>query len=206
MLKDIEAMLRNGKPENLPLIFDNFQRLDFVKTLEECLGEPLPRAQEALIDLFERKDLSLPPVLTVSELLDKLASIYLEPRCQQPTFLINHPAELSPLAKSTDGISHRFELIVNGVELVNAYEEENDPELQRAKFEAQANAHGRSGLTADEDDYCRVLEWGLPPTAGWGLGVDRLCMMLTGQTRINEVLLGGGILFQPFEKEEPPQK
>ncbi|ORY75081.1 hypothetical protein BCR37DRAFT_331170, partial [Protomyces lactucae-debilis] len=193
MLRDIEQVVRKDSPSDAPLIFEHFQQLDFVKTLEQCLGETLPRTQLDLLDLFARHNLTLPTETTIPELLDSLAGLYLEPLCQQPTFLVNHPAELSSLAKSTDGISHRFELIVNGVELINAYEEENDPLLQRVKFEAQAKASGRTGLTADEDDYCKVLEWGMPPTAGWGLGVDRLCMLLCGQTRINEVLLDGGI-------------
>ena len=76
------------------------------------------------------------------------------------------------------------------MELINAYEEENDPSVQRANF----SRHG--ALTPDEEDYCSALEWGLPPTGGWGVGIDRLCMLLTNTQRINEVLIASGIQYQ----------
>ncbi len=107
----------------------------------------------------------------------------------QPTFVIDHPLSESPLAKEHRDkpfVAERFELVVSGCELVNAYTEQNDPEVQRQLFEMQSR-HSDSGLP--DDWYVQVLEYGLPPTGGWGMGLDRLVMLLTGQTSIKEVLL-----------------
>ncbi|CCG83081.1 Lysyl-tRNA synthetase [Taphrina deformans PYCC 5710] len=175
---------------------DHFQRLDFTSTIEDAIGQELPTDQSALLKLFERLKIDRPEDISVANLYDVLSGRYIEPLCDLPTFVVNLPSALSPLAKSTDGISHRFELYVNRMELVNAYEEENDPQLQRQKFKAQSD--GR--LTVEEEDYCNALEWGLPPTGGFGMGIDRLVMLLTNTTRINETLLAGGIMNQPRNK------
>lgn len=175
---------------------ERFRRLDFTATIETAIGQSLPKDQSALLKLFEKLEIDRPEDTSIGNLYDVLSGRYIEPLCEMPTFVINLPSALSPLAKSTDGISHRFELYVNKMELVNAYEEENDPQLQRQKFMAQSN--GR--LTAEEEDYCNALEWGLPPTGGFGMGIDRLVMLLTNTNRINETLLAGGIMNQPRNK------
>lgn len=173
-----------------------FKRLSFVPTIEKAIGRPLPADTESLVTLFTDLDLAPPADLSLANLYDALSTKYIEPLCQAPTFVTDLPAVLSPLAKSTDGISHRFELYVNKMELANAYEEENDPDVQRQKFRAQNNG----SLTPDEEDYCKALEWGLPPTGGFGMGIDRLIMLLTHSARINETLLAGGIMHQPRAK------
>ncbi|KAI0998838.1 Lysine--tRNA ligase [Podosphaera aphanis] len=179
-----------------------FRRLNFIPTLEEALGETLPdlaepTATEKVIALLARHN--IPPIKspTLPRLLDKLSSIYIEPSCSVPTFIMHHPVCLAPLAKSFEDpsckqvVSARAELFINGIELANMYEEENSPIAQRAKFEEQAlYADGENEGIVDES-YLSALEWGLPPTGGWGCGIDRLVMLLTSSERISDVLSFG---------------
>lgn len=132
---------------------------------------------------------------TVSRILDKLISGLIEPDCVQPTFLLGHPLVMSPLAKDTvDGkgrrIAARFELFVGTRELVNAYEELNDPDEQRKRFLRQQQDRMDGDVEAQIADhrFCDALEYGLPPTAGWGMGVDRVVQLLTENSHIREVL------------------
>lgn len=130
---------------------------------------------------------------TKARLLDKLISHYIEPQCHNPTFIINHPIEMSPLAKphrDDTRLSERFELFVGGFELVNAYTELNDPEIQRSYFEKQMEAKVQGDEEAQDIDenFIDALEYGLPPTAGWGCGLDRLTMILTNKTSIRDVI------------------
>ena len=111
-----------------------------------------------------------------------------------PTFICDHPQIMSPLAKyhrSKPGMTERFELFVNTRELCNAYTELNDPIVQRQLFagQAAAKAMGDDEAQLIDEGFCTALEYGLPPTAGWGMGVDRLTMLLTDQINIKEVLL-----------------
>ncbi|PSR94525.1 hypothetical protein BD289DRAFT_480517 [Coniella lustricola] len=197
-----------------------FDRVEFIPALEEALGQPLPkldssRAVSDIIKLIEDagKDWhrSLPPNPSLSKLLDHMAAEVIEPRSQgRPLYIINHPVCMSPLAKSftcpTTGqqVAARAELFFDGNELANMYEEENDPFKQRRKFLNQARAklaeQGGEVLGEDEDpphvideQYISVLESGLPPTGGWGCGIDRLVMLFTGAKRISDVLPFGNL-------------
>jgi lysyl-tRNA synthetase class 2 len=131
---------------------------------------------------------------TWPRLVDHLLSKYVEPTLIEPTFLFNYPVELSPLAKmhrSEPGLVERFEAFAGGMEFANAFTELNDPDDQRARFEAQradAAAGDEEAMPYDEA-YVRALEHGMPPTGGIGIGIDRLVMLLTGRTTIREVVL-----------------
>ncbi len=129
-----------------------------------------------------------------SALLDKTFDRYVAPDLIQPTFVINHPVRVSPLAKRLPGapeLTARFEPFIGGDEIGNAFSELNDPIDQRARFEAQV----REGIAGDDEahpldeDYLLAMEYGLPPTGGMGMGIDRVLMMLTGCTNLREVIL-----------------
>lgn len=187
-----------------------FKRLEFIPVLEQAMGKSLPdldnQSEEdvarQLLDLVRELGI-IPPVLsTVPRILDRLAETYLEPLCMEPTFITHHPEALSPLAKSSvrNGrkVTERVELFINGNEIVNAYEEENSPTEQRRKFLMQLGWRDEENSAPDvgrsvDEVYCAALEWGLPPTGGWGLGIDRLCMLFAGASKIGEVLTFGGL-------------
>jgi len=127
-------------------------------------------------------------------LIDKLVGDFIEVECDNPAFIIDHPQIMSPLAKyhrSEPGLTERFELFVNQHELLNAYTELNDPKVQLEAFQDQAaqKAAGDDEAQCVDEDFVKALEYALPPTGGWGMGIDRLTMLLTDNCTIKEVLL-----------------
>ena len=175
------------------------RRLDFIPAIEAVIGKKLPELHWSdslakLLRLFHECQLPLPFPVTLPRLLDRLSAYYLEPQCSEPTWIINHPECLSPLSKSfvhpdnQQYVSARAELFVRKTELVNCYEEENSPTEQRHKFRDQLWYHEGDLEAGIDENYLQALEWGLPPTGGWGCGVDRLCMLFSGKERIADVL------------------
>ncbi|GHT76757.1 hypothetical protein AGMMS50262_15860 [Bacteroidia bacterium] len=128
------------------------------------------------------------------KLIDEIFGATSESKYIQPTFITDYPKEMSPLCKqhrSNPELTERFELMVNGKELANAYSELNDPIDQRERFEEQLrlSEKGDDEAMFIDQDFLRALEYGMPPTSGMGIGMDRLVMLLTGQVSIQEVLL-----------------
>lgn len=184
--------------------------IDFIPALNKALEIELPDlsspdARGNLLTIFLIKGLPVPSVPTLPRLLDKLSSIYLEPQCDKPTWIVNTPECLSPLAKSFphpdlphQTVAARAELFIKRKEVVNCYEEENSPDEQRRKFidqQKNASLDGETDFEAQkvDEDYLRALEWGLPPTGGWGCGIDRLSMTLLGKDKISDVLPFGNL-------------
>ncbi|CAI7896936.1 unnamed protein product, partial [Closterium sp. NIES-53] len=173
-----------------------FKRIPMIQGLRDIGGlTDLPtnleteEARQYLEAMCEKHHVQCPPPLTTARLLDKLVGHFIEPKCLSPTFIIDHPQIMSPLAKwhRTDvNLSERFELFVNCHEVCNAYTELNDPIRQRQLFANQGKdrAAGDDEAMKKDDDFCTALEYGLPPTGGWGMGVDRLTMILTDSINI----------------------
>ena len=187
----------NLQPQNLQ--FNRpFEKIEFIPSLESATNKTFPspdqihseESKQFLISLCKESDIDLDKIVTVPRLLDKLIGKLVEPELKQPTFLLHHPLIMSPLAKehrSITGLSERFELFIDGKEVANAYTELNDPELQRQALQLQAGSSDPEAMLPD-DSYCTALEYGLPPTAGWGAGIDRLVMVLTDTKSIRDVI------------------
>ena len=149
---------------------------------------------EALREELRRRGLDAPSEASRGKLIDIAASNLVEPHLVQPTFLLDYPIELSPLAKrkaGVEGVVERFEAFAGGFEFANAYSELNDPVDQRERFEAQQALRqaGDDEVELADEDFLLALEHGMPPAGGLGFGIDRLVMLLTGQTSIREVIL-----------------
>ncbi|XP_044464513.1 lysine--tRNA ligase, cytoplasmic-like [Mangifera indica] len=192
----------NG-PDKDPIEIDftpPFRRIDMIDELEKMANLNIPKdlssdeANKYLQDACLKYDIKCPPPQTTARLLDKLVGHFLEEMCVNPAFIINHPEIMSPLAKwhrSKPGLTERFELFINKHELCNAYTELNDPVVQRQRFAEQLKDRqsGDDEAMALDETFCTALEYGLPPTGGWGLGIDRLTMLFTDSQNIKEVLL-----------------
>lgn len=177
-----------------------YRRIPIIKTLGEKTGRTFPtnlETEEARLFLeavCADHQVNCSPPRTTARLLDKLVEHFIEPECDQPTFLIDHPQIMSPLAKwhrEDSNLTERFELFVCKRELINAYTELNDPIRQRQLFELQVKdrATGDDEAQNLDESFCEALEYGLPPTGGWGIGIDRLVMFLSDKSSIRDVLL-----------------
>ena len=172
-----------------------FARKDFYALVRETAGIDLTRAKEAeLKAALKRKDVPDVDQLAGGKLVDEVFKNFAEPTLVQPTFVLDYPIALSPLAKLKRGDPtrvERWELFIHKREIANAFSELNDPDEQRRRFEQQARlrAAGDSEAQQLDEDFIRALEYGMPPTGGVGLGLDRLLMILADQPNIRDVIL-----------------
>ena len=172
-----------------------FKRIEWVPSLNAAAGvDVMSQGDATLRALAERIGVEKPETLSRPKLLDEMFQTLVESKLHQPTFVIDYPVELSPLAKLKRGnpkLAERFELFANGKEMANAFSELNDPLDQRRRFEAQVKlrAAGDEEASSVDEDYLRAMEYGMPPMGGCGIGVDRLFMYLSGATNIRDVIL-----------------
>ncbi|RLV94989.1 Lysine--tRNA ligase cytoplasmic [Spathaspora sp. JA1] len=178
-----------------------WKRINMIEELEKIYNVKFPAGEELhteetgefLKKVMKDNNIDCPPPLTNARMLDRLVGD-LEDSSINPTFIFGHPQMMSPLAKkdrNIPGLCERFEVFVATKEICNAYTELNDPFDQRARFEEQARqkAQGDDEAQMVDETFCNALEYGLPPTGGWGCGIDRIAMFLTDSNTIREVLL-----------------
>jgi lysyl-tRNA synthetase class 2 len=172
-----------------------YARVSIYDAIKEHTGHDVSNMnEEQLRDVCRQLHLPVDATMGRGKLIDELFGGKCEHHYIQPTFIIDYPVEMSPLTKkhrSKAGLVERFELMINGKEIANAYTELNDPIDQRERFEDQVKLMERGDDEAMfiDYDFLRALEYGMPPTAGIGFGIDRLAMLLTGQSSIQDVLL-----------------
>jgi len=172
-----------------------FKRISIHDAIKENTGIDVSNMEEAeLRGVCKTLNIGVPNNIGKGKLIDEIFGETSEHKYIQPTFIIDYPVEMSPLTKkhrSKEGLVERFELMVNGKEIANAYSELNDPIDQRLRFEEQAKLMERGDDEAMfiDNDFLRALEYGMPPTSGIGIGIDRLCMLMTNSPSIQDVLL-----------------
>jgi lysyl-tRNA synthetase class 2 len=171
-----------------------WKRISMFDVIKEFTGKDLRgKSETELRQIAKELEVDLDPKIGSGGIIDEIFGAKVEPNLIQPTFITDYPLEMSPLAKkhrSEQGLVERFEAIVNGKELCNAFSELNDPLDQRARFEEQMKLRDRGDEEAQvlDEDFLRALEYGMPPTTGLGIGIDRLTMLLTNQESIRDVV------------------
>ena len=204
-----------NKPEWIIDFKPPFKRIEMIKELEKELNVTFPENLETeetrkfLDDLCIKHNIECANPRSFSRLLDKLVGEIIEPKLINPTFLLNHPQLMSPLCKyhrENKFLAERFELFIGAHEITNAYTELNDPFKQRELFEDQAKqkAAGDEEANFVDENFLTAIEYGLPPTGGFGMGIDRLTMYLTDNINIKEVILFPAM--KPVEEEKDKDK
>ncbi len=172
-----------------------WRRLPILEGIREYTGEDVGELDEVgLRKVAKKLNVEVTPDMSGSKIIDEIFGEYVEPKLIQPTFITDHPLEMSPLAKKhrdNSRLVERFEPVIGGKEVGNAFSELNDPQDQRERFMEQMIMAERGDEEAQmlDEDFLRALEIGMPPTAGLGIGVDRLTMLLTNQPSIRDVIL-----------------
>lgn len=171
-----------------------YRRLPILDAIKEKTGYDLNgKSEDEIREVCKALNMEIDDTMGKGKLIDEIFGEFCEGTFIQPTFITDYPVEMSPLTKmhrSKEGLTERFELMVNGKELANAYSELNDPidQMERFKEQLRLSEKGDDEAMFIDHDFVRSLEYGMPPTAGIGIGIDRLVMLLTGQTTIQEVL------------------
>ena len=180
---------------NVPNFERPFKRVEWFPSLNAAAGTDVSALEDSkLRALAARVGVEQTESMSRPKLLDEMFQALVESQLVKPTFVVDYPVELSPLAKPKRGnpaLTERFELFANGKELANAFSELNDPLDQRRRFEAQARLRAAGDLEAAgvDEDYLRAMEYGMPPMGGVGIGLDRLLMYLSGASNIRDVIL-----------------
>ncbi len=171
-----------------------WKRVTMYDAIKEHTGIDISAMDEAALrSTAKALHVEVEPTAGAGTIIDGIFSEKVEPHLIQPTFIMDYPLSMSPLAKrhrTRDGLVERFEAMCNGQEICNAFSELNDPLDQRARFEEQMRnrARGEEEVQPLDEDFLRALEYGMPPTAGLGIGIDRLTMLMTGQDSIRDVI------------------
>ena len=171
-----------------------FKRVTMLDSIKEFTGYGLNGKSESEIrEICQKLNMEIDDTMGKGKLIDEIFGEFCEGNYIQPTFITDYPIEMSPLTKrhrDNPELTERFELMVNGKELCNAYSELNDPIDQLERFEEQMrlSEKGDDEAMIIDKDFIRALEYGMPPTSGMGIGMDRLTMLMTGETTIQEVL------------------
>jgi lysyl-tRNA synthetase class 2 len=189
-----------------------WQRYTMFEAIEKYTGIAIGEMDEAgLRETAQKLGVHVDPSMGKAKLIDEIFGEHVEGKLIQPTFITDYPVEMSPLAKKhrdRPGMVERFEAICNGKEICNAFSELNDPIDQRQRFEDQLELGKRGDTEAMvlDEDFLRALEYGMPPTAGLGIGIDRLSMIMTNSHSIQDVLFFPQMKPENVQKEKPEEK
>ncbi len=191
---DLHGTTQVAMGENIIDFKRPWKRFTMYEVIQHFTGVNISgKTEQELADLAKSLDVPIDPTMGKGKIIDQIFGEKCEPNLIQPTFITDYPVEMSPLAKkhrSKEGLVERFEAICNSKEICNAFSELNDPTDQRERFEAQLELGKRGDMESMvlDEDFLRSLEYGMPPTAGMGIGIDRLTMIMTNSQSIQDVL------------------
>src|SRR5574344_2536186 len=214
MVETVARVLHGGTKvrvgENVIDFKRPWKRYTMYEAIEHFTGVDISEMSEEEMTAFAKKvGVEVDSTMGKGKLIDEIFGETCEAQLIQPTFIYDYPIETSPLTKkhrSKPGLTERFEAVCNGKEICNAYSELNDPIDQRKRFEEQLEL-GKRGDTESmvlDEDFLRALEFGMPPTAGLGIGIDRLSMIMTNSPSIQDVLFFPQM--RPEKKNTPPEQ